>query len=62
MKSEFAIREMRKSGELTILEIDTRKATYKGQPWNALSGFYKRKFENLIVLANPRERCKILYH
>ena len=61
MNSEFAIVTERYSHGKRVIEIDTKKAHYKGIPWQTLGNFGKRKFENLLVLAHPKESIKPLY-
>ena len=44
-----------------VVEVNTRGVTYRGTPWKELGGFGKRKVENLLVLAVPNERTKVIY-
>jgi len=44
-----------------VFEIDTTKSHFFGIPWKTLGSYGKKKFENLIVLHNPRERLKFIY-
>lgn len=44
---------------LRILEIDTKKASYKNIPWVSLGSFGKRKFENFVFLKNARGNGKL---
>jgi len=44
-----------------IVEVDTKKANYRGISWRNLGGFGKRKFENLIVMLDTSEQVKIIY-
>lgn len=44
-----------------VLEVNCKKATYKGKPWYRLSTFDKRKYENLLVIENSQEPVKIIY-
>lgn len=61
MKPDFSILSKHQSGELTIFEVDTSKATYQGMAWRTLGDFGKRKFENALVLQNAQTRSKIIY-
>ena len=54
------ITKRERSGFL-VLEVDTRVAKWQGKDWKTLSDFYKQKFENRLVLTNPKQRVKILY-
>jgi hypothetical protein len=45
-----------------VISIDTKKATYQGKEWRTLSDWQKRKFENLVVLNNAKDRPKIVYN
>jgi len=47
-----------------VIEIDTKKAEYKGYKVRDLGGYGRRKFENLIVIeANTKEKIpvKVIY-
>lgn len=48
-----------------VVEVDTKKATFKGMSWRDLGSFGKKKFENVVFLKNARNekglRTKILY-
>lgn len=61
MNPNFAIIRERKKDEFTVVEVDTKKATYQGKKWQSLGDFGKRKFENLLVLGRAGERLKIIY-
>lgn len=61
MKSEFAIINTRRVGEELVVEIDTAKARYNDMKWHDLGTLGKRKFENLVFLANPTERLIFIY-
>lgn len=50
-----------KDGYTKAFEVDTKHATYQGRAWNTLSGFYKRKFESLIIMLNEKDIVKITY-
>lgn len=60
MKSDYAIKAIRGFGDLTVFEVDMAKANYHGKPWYSLSGWQKRKFENLVVISRP-EHVKVIY-
>jgi hypothetical protein len=61
MPPEFAIKMERIKGDQTVIEVDTKKATYQGLAWQTLGDFGKRKWENLLVLSRPTERVKVIY-
>lgn len=63
MNSDFGINkgEIRERDGFKCLTVNTNKAHYKGHSWKSLGSFGRRKFENLIILSNPRERIKINY-
>jgi hypothetical protein len=53
-------------GKHTVIEVDTRNATYRGIAWHDLGAFGKRKFDNRVFIRNarnmiPGEQTKILY-
>lgn len=62
MNSDLAITNMRGVDDVVIAEIDAKRATYQGRRWLTLSGYEKRKFENLVVLSRPMDRVKIIYY
>lgn len=47
--------------EYKVIEVDTKKALYKGHPYQELSSFERKKFENLLFIANSTDRLIILY-
>lgn len=47
--------------EFRVLEVDTKKAVYKGHPYRRLSDFERRKFENLLVIKHSQDRLIMLY-
>lgn len=57
----FAMRHVRDKGPYRIIEVDTKQSRYFNSPHHTLGAFGKRKFENLIVLANPREQLRFIY-
>jgi hypothetical protein len=58
-KKHIGIRDW---GVFKILEVDTEKVRFRGQIWRDLSCFYKRKFENLLVIeAGAEQAVKIRY-
>ena len=61
MRPEFGIISERRYDAYTVIDIDTKKATYQGRKWLDMGPFYRRKFENFIVLTRPRERLKFQY-
>ena len=46
---------------LTVLFIDTKKAKWFRHPWKDLNEYGKRKFENLLVMKNSRQKLKVIY-
>lgn len=60
MKPEYAIIAERTINDLRIIEVDTKKASYQGVPWQTMGDYGKRKFENLLVL-EKKERVHIIY-
>lgn len=48
-----------------VVEVDTKKAEFKGLKWRELGGFGKKKFDNYLFLTNLKnkgtERTKIIY-
>lgn len=61
MKPDFALIDIKKKDEYTVLTVDVKKATLQGRPWISLSDFGKRRFENLIYITRSPEVPKILY-
>jgi len=61
MKPDFGITRERHKDGFTILEIDTSKATYQGHKWKEMGDFYRRKFENYLIITRSRERLKFRY-
>jgi len=61
MNSIFAISREHESQGRKVLTVDTKKAEYQGKKYRDLSNFQKRKFENLVVLTNAKDRPKIIY-
>ena len=61
VNSNFAISHESESQGRKVLTVDTKKATYQGKPYQSLSNFQKRKFENLVVLTNAKDRPKVIY-
>ncbi len=53
MKNNLAIKAYELTGGQKLLEVDTRRVTYKGRKWSELDSWSKRKLENLIVLGDP---------
>lgn len=37
-----------------VLEVDTKKAMFKGFSWESLGSFGRRKMENLLVIENSK--------
>jgi hypothetical protein len=60
-KEHLRLYRTEKYGYSGVCEVDTAKVRVRGEKWHNLSGFHKRKFENLIVLALPQEHIKVLY-
>lgn len=46
---------------IKVLEVFTKRATYKGKNWIYLSDYDKRKYENLLIIENSQEPIKIIY-
>ena len=68
VRDEMAFKEMAicerydsKSHGRTALWVDTNKAKWQGRRWRDLNSFYKRKFENNIILRFPKIRLTIRY-
>ena len=51
----------RQHEEYTVYDIDTDKSTFYGQPWQDLGDYGRRKFENLLVINNSKEKIKFNY-
>lgn len=62
MLPKFAIITERIKDDRKIVEVNTRKAEYQGIPWQSLGEYGKRKFENLLVLSEPKSRIKVVYN
>lgn len=61
MKPEYGIeREWMQDG-FTYMEIDVNKAKYRGIKVENLGKLGRRKFENLLIMANAKKNLKILY-
>lgn len=61
MRHHFAATHVRTKGGVKVIEIDTKRARYFEMPWQRLSGYGRRKFENLMVLQNPTEPIHLIY-
>ena len=61
MISNFADSKKEMKDGTKVISIDTKKAKYRGTPWQSLSDFQKRKLDNLVFLNNAKERPKIVY-
>lgn len=46
----------------TVYDVDIHKSHWFGNPVANLSNFYRRRFENWIILERPQERIKVIYH
>lgn len=55
------VREVPGKNGSKIIEIDTKKAEYRGNKYRDMSSFQRLKFENLFVLSNMKEKLHILY-
>lgn len=62
MTSNFADSKKEMRDGTKVISIDTKKATFKGQKWQSLSDFQKRKLDNLVFLNNAKDRPKIIYN
>ena len=62
MTSNLAEHKKQMSDGTNVVSIDTKKATFKGQKWESLSNWQKRKLDNLVFLNNAKDRPKIIYH
>ena len=60
MKPEFAIEQEYINDGFTVLSINTSEAKYQGHSWKGLSEVGKRKFQNLLIMARPKERLKFI--
>ena len=58
---DYAITRKKEMDGLTVLFIDTKKATWFNHPWRELNEYGKRKFENLLVMKFPRKKLKVIY-
>lgn len=56
-----AIKEYPRTGYLGI-KVDTKKATWHGEPYRQLDWFKRRKWENFLVLMYAKTRIRISYH
>lgn len=61
MTHEYASTVRQHNGVFKVITIDTAKARLFGIPWLTLGDYGKRKFENLLVLKDSKERLKIRY-
>lgn len=61
MIHEYALTHVRNKNGFKVVSVDTNKAKLFGIPWKALGDFGKRKFENLLVLSDEKNRLKIRY-
>ena len=61
LNSNFAISREHESQGRKVLTVDTKKAEYQGKKWQTLSNYQKKKFDNLVVLTNAKDRPKIIY-
>lgn len=61
MPPNFAIATERYKDGFTVVEVDTKEATYQGVAWQTMGDYGKRKWENMLVLSRPQERLKIIY-
>ena len=58
---DYAITRKKEMDGLTVLFIDTKKAKWFRHPWKDLNEYGKRKFENLLVMKNSRQKLKVIY-
>lgn len=49
------------TSDIKVLEIRTDKVTYRGNRLSTLSASGRRKFENLLILAEPKQRLRFHY-
>ena len=64
MNPDYAISKEIKEKNKRVFVIDTKKAKYRGQNWESLSDYQKRKLENLIVLNTTNQKdglTKVFY-
>ena len=55
------IKEYDGGNGVKVLGVDTRKVTYQGKQWHELSSTQKHKFENLLVLTEPKQKLRFNY-
>ena len=46
---------------MKYVTVDMNKDKFRGIPWKMLGDFGKRKFENLLILKNAKEKIQIRY-
>jgi hypothetical protein len=51
----------RETSSRAVFEIDTTKAKYANQTWDKMTHYERKKFENMLVLENPRIRLQFKY-
>lgn len=62
MNSDFGIVSEKKLEDGRVhLDIDAKKAHYKGTSWNKLTDYHRRKFETLLIITRPQERLHVSY-
>ena len=44
-----------------LIEVDTHRVRFHGKRYCKLSGFERRKFENILVIDDPKNKLEIRY-
>lgn len=61
VKALWADGTTRETSTMAVLEVDTKRASYLGTTWDQMTSYQKRKFENMLVLENPKIRLQFRY-
>lgn len=59
-EATFIARHKLKDGRVEM-EIDTRKVIFRGYKWKEMTAYKRRRFENMLVLENPKTRLCFTY-
>ena len=60
--TEYGVTHISRRHDKLVLEIDAHTATYKNIPFVSLSNWQKRKFENMLIMQNPKDKLKLIFH
>ncbi len=55
------IKRHRLSDGCVEVEVQTKDVSYLGRKWHEMNSFKRRKFENMLVLENPKTRLRFTY-